>query len=200
MMQVLTFPEPVPGLTVRRQDREGFSDNDYWEFCSANPGLRVERTSEGEINIVPPAGGESDYQSAEVVIQLGEWARNDGRGKTFGMSVQYLLPDRSGLSPDAAWVSNQSLARLSKKDRKRFLRLSPEFVVEVLSPSDNLKTAKAKMERWIANGVQLGWLIDGDARTVHVYRKGHSAKTRRNIMELEGEGPVRGFALKLARI
>ena len=104
MMQVLTFPEPVPGLTVRRQDRERFSDNDYWEFCSVNPGVRVERTSEGEINIVPPAGGESDYQSAEVVIQLGQWARSDGRGKTFGMSVQFLLPDRSGLSPDAAWV------------------------------------------------------------------------------------------------
>src|SRR5579862_1374966 len=153
MMQVLTFPEPVPGLTVRRQDREGFSDNDYWEFCSANPGLRVERTSEGEIIIVPPAGGESDYQSAEVVIQLGQWAGGDGRGKTFGSSVQFVLPDGSGLSPGAAWVSNEPLARLSKQQRKKFLRLSPEFVEEVLSPTDGLKAAKATMEQWIANGV-----------------------------------------------
>jgi Uma2 family endonuclease len=58
-----------------------------------------------------------------------------------------------------------------------------------MSPSDRLKSAKAKMEQWIANGVQLGWLIDGDAKTVYVYRENHSPKTRKGILELAGEGP-----------
>jgi Uma2 family endonuclease len=199
-MQVLTFPEPVPGLTVRRQNREKFSDDEYWAFCAANPNLRIERTAEGEITIVPPAGGEADFQSLEVGAQLHQWAVIDARGKVFGTSVQFLLPDSSGLSPDAAWVSNEALARLTKAERKKFLRLAPEFVVEVMSPSDSLRAAKAKMEQWISNGVQLGWLIDGDHKTVHVYRKGRAAKTRRNMAELAGEGPVRGFILKLERI
>ena len=200
MPQVLTFPEPISSLAVRRPGREKFSDEDYWAFCVANPDLRVERTAQGEMVIVPPAGGESDYRSSEVITELKVWARKDGRGTGFGSSVQFFLPDGSGLSPDAAWVSNASLHRLTRQQRKKFLRISPEFVVEVLSPSDNLKEAKAKMELWIANGVELAWLIDGDARTVYIYRQGQSVKTRRNTPQLAGEGSVAGFALNLVPI
>ena len=158
----------MSAITIRQPERERFSDDEYWAFCQANQDLRVERTAEGEVIIGPPAGGESDYRSTEVQGELRQWAMQDGSGKAFGSSVQFLLPDGSGLSPDAAWVSNESLNTLSKQERKKFLRLSPEFVVEVLSPSDSLGDAKAKMQQWIANGVQLGWLIDGDAKTVYV--------------------------------
>jgi Uma2 family endonuclease len=200
MMQVITFPEPMSGITIRQSERARYSDDDYWAFCEANPDLHVERTAEGEIVVVPPAGGESDYRNLEVAAELRDWARKEGSGKTFGPSVQYFLPDGSGLSPDASWVSNESLATLSKQERKKFLRLSPEFVVEVLSPSDDLGDAKAKMQQWIANGVQLGWLIDGDARTVYVYRKGKQMRSRRGITELAGEGPIQGFVLDLKSI
>jgi Uma2 family endonuclease len=200
MRQVLTFPEPISSLAVRRHGREKFSDEDYWAFCMANPDLHIERTAEGEIVVAPPAGGESDYRNTKVVSQLDVWAEADGSGTAFGPSVQYFLPDGSGLSPDASWVSNQSLSRLTKQQRKKFLRLTPEFVVEVLSPTDSLKQTKAKMELWIANGVELGWLVDGDAETVYVYRHGRPAKTRRHIQELSGEGPVAGFVLNVAPI
>ena len=199
MTQVLTFPEPATGFAVRRFGRE-FSDEEYWAFCAANPDLHIERSAEGEIVVAPPAGSESDFRNLKVATQLDRWAEEDGKGTAFGPSVQFFLPDGSGLSPDAAWVSNESLRSVPKQQRKKFLRLSPEFVVEVLSPSDSLKEAKRKMERWIANGVQLGWLIDGDARAVYLYRPGHAPKTRRNVLELAGEGPVGGFVLKLARI
>lgn len=200
MAQVLTFPEPISGLAVRRPGREKFSDEDYWAFCVANPDLRVERTAQGEIVIVPPAGGESDFRCVEVIAELKLWAKKDGHGQSFGSSVQFFLPDGSGLSPDAAWVSKAALQRLTRQQRKKFLRLSPEFVVEVLSPTDSLKDAKAKMELWIANGVELAWLIDGDARTVYIYRKGQPTKTRRNLPELAGDGPVAGFVLNLSPI
>jgi Uma2 family endonuclease len=204
MAQVLTFPEPISSVAVRRPGRKKFSDEDYWAFCEA----------EGEIIIVPPAGGESDYRTTEVIGELRSWARKDGRGTAFGSSVQFFLPDGSGLSPDAAWVSNASLHRLTRQQRKKFLRLSPEFVVEVLSPTDSLKEAKAKtsaqpargvvrdqrMELWIANGVELAWLIDGDAQTVYVYRKGQPVKARRNIPQLAGDSPVAGFVLNLGPI
>jgi Uma2 family endonuclease len=175
MAQVLTFPEPVSLLSVRRSSRGRtleLSDDDYWALCEANPELRLERTAQGEIAIMPPAGGDSDYRSAESIGELRQWARREGTGRSFGSSVQFFLPDGSGLSPDAAWVSNQNLAHLSKEERKKFLRLVPEFIIEVRSLSDRLKDLKSKMARWIANGVQLAWLIDGDAETVYVYRRG----------------------------
>ena len=199
-MQVLTFPEPISSLAVHRPGREKFSDKDYWAFCEANPELRIERTAQGEIVIVPPAGGDSDFRTSEVITELKIWARRDGRGQSFASSVQFFLPDGSGLSPDTAWVSNESLSRLTKQQGKKFLRLAPEFVVEVLSPSDHLTEVKAKMETWIANGVRLAWLIDGDAETVYIYRPGHPPKTRRRLKELAGEGPVAGFVLNLAPI
>ncbi len=199
MQQVLTFPEPITGLAVRRV-REKWSDEDYWAFCEANRDLRIERTAEGEIVIMPPTGGESGFRNGEVITELKIWARKDGRGQSVDSSVQFFLPDGSALSPDAAWVSNESLSRLTKQQRKKFLRLSPEFIVEVLSPTDNLKEAKAKMELWIANGVQLAWLIDGDAETVYIYRKGQPMRTRRHIRELAGDGPVAGFVLNLVPV
>jgi Uma2 family endonuclease len=197
-MQV-ALPEPVAvKLSFDREQK--LSLEEYLAFCRANPDLRVERTAEGEIVIMPPAGGESSYQSYEVIGQLRNWARKDQRGKGFDSSVQFLLPDGSALSPDAAWLSTESLAGLTREQRREFLRLCPEFVVEVLSPSDRLKTAKAKMEQWIANGCQLAWLIDADNKTVYVYRPGRPAEIRRGIRRLAGEGPVKGFVLQLGAI
>jgi Uma2 family endonuclease len=160
----------------------------------------VERTAEGEIVVMPPAGGESSYRSQTIGMQLALWAMGDGRGKSFESSVQYMFPDGAGLSPDASWVSNAALQRLTPKQRTEFLPLSPEFIVEVRSPSDRLKAVKAKMEQWIANGVQLAWLIDGDAKTVYIYRPDRAPETRRGIQKLAGEGPVAGFTLDLRTI
>ena len=190
----------MSSVAVRPYGREKWSDADYWAFCEANRKLHIERTAEGEMVIIRPAGGESDYRSTEVASVLRNWAIEDGRGKSFGSSVQYFLPDGSGLSPDASWVSNESLQRLTKQERKKFLRLTPEFVAEVLSETDTLREAKAKMELWIANGVSLAWLIDGDAETVFIYRPQRAVKTRRHAKELAGEGPVAGFVLNLEPI
>lgn len=198
-MQVVALPKLVP-VTLSDYGGEKFSDAEYLAFCRANPDLRLERTAEGEILIVPPAGSESSYRNSKLTGQLDRWAEEDGRGKAFDSSGQFMLEDGSALSPDAAWVSNAALRRIPREKRKEFLHLCPEFVIEVMSPSDRLKQAKAKMEQWIANGAQLAWLIDGDAQTVYVYRKGHPVKTHRGMNKLAGEGPVEGFVLQLAAI
>src|SRR6266566_735030 len=197
-MQVhLAVPKSKMPLRLLYNSRRRLSDAEYWEFCVANPDLRVERSAEGEIVIVPPAGWESDHRNLKVSGQLDRWAERDGRGKASGPTVQFFLPDGSALSPDAAWASNESLRRSSREERKRFPRFCPEFVIEVRSPSDRLKTAQEKMEQWIANGVQLGWSIDGDAKTVYVYRQARPVEKLHDIQKLAGEGPVKGFVLNL---
>jgi len=103
------------------------SEQAYLAFCRANPDLRVERNAKGEILIVPPAGSESSNRSLKVAAQLGTWAERDGRGEAFDSSAQFMLPDGSALSPDAAWVSNETLRRFSKRERRGFLHLCPEF-------------------------------------------------------------------------
>lgn len=174
------------------------NEDAYLSFCEANPGLRIERTAKGEIVIVPPAGGESDYRSLEIAGELRAWAKKDGRGIAFGSSAEFLLPNGAALAADAAWVSHERLAHLNKEQRRKFLRVVPEFVAEVMSPSDRLPAAKEKMLEWMANGVSLGWLIDGDAETVYIYRQSQAIEKRQGIKVLAGDGPLKAFRIKLA--
>jgi Uma2 family endonuclease len=198
-MQIALPELNVPAHLVL--DREqGFGDEEFLGFCEANPDLRLERTANGEIIIVPPAGGESDYRGLEAAGQLRNWARKDGRGRSFGASAGFILPDGSILSPDSAWVSKERLASLTKSQRQTFVRLTPEFVIEVLSPTDRLKSAQRKMKAWIANGVELAWLIDGDTRSVYVYRHGQEVQVHTGLDQVAGEGPVEGFVLELSDI
>jgi Uma2 family endonuclease len=199
-MQVTLPEQALPAKLTLNPKLRIQDDDEYWEFCAVNPDIRFERTAQGEIVIVPPVGGEGDYRNMGVSGQLYSWSRKDRRGKTFGI-VEFILPSGAALSPDASWVSNGRLGKLTKEQRRKFLRLCPEFVAEVMSPSDRLKDAKEKMAEWMANGVQLGWLIDGDRQTVYVYRADRSEPEKRTgIKRLAGEGPIAGLVLDLADI
>ena len=173
---------------------------EFEAFCAANPDLRAELTAHGEITILLPAGGESAYQSADVCIQLGVWAKATRLGKAFDSSAAFVLPSGAILSPDAAWVANQKLQQLTPAQRRRFLAIVPDFIVEVLSPSDRRPAPELKLLEWIASGVSLAWLIDGDARTVTIYRPHLPPETRTNILTIAAEGPLAGFTLDLTDI
>jgi Uma2 family endonuclease len=175
------------------------SDEQFVTFCEANRDLKIERNTRGEIVIVPPAGYESDHRNLNASSQLFAWSRQNKTGRASGSSALFMLPDGSALSPDAAWVSNERLASVNSSERRQFPHVCPEFVIEVLSPSDRLATAQKKMRAWIANGAQLGWLIDGDAMKVYVYR----ASGEMEIVtgdHIDGEGPVEGFRMDLTSI
>jgi len=176
------------------------TDDEYFQFCADNSDLRIERTAEGDIVIMPPVGGEGSYQNSELTGELRAWARKDGRGRAFDSSVEYFLPSGAAYSPDASWVLRSRLDKLSKDEKRRFPRLCPDFVVELKSPSDRLGKLKAKMHEWIDNGAQLAWLLDPDHRTVYVYRPGSAPEQLVNPERVVGEGPVDGFILELADI
>jgi Uma2 family endonuclease len=179
----------------------GLSDDEYFAFCQDFSDLRLERTADREIRVMAWEGGESAYRVTEAGCQLFNWAVENGCGKGFGTTVQFLLPDGSAFSPDAAWVSNARLAPLTKKQRRELLPVVPEFVMEVLSPGDRRASVQRKMNAWIANGVDMAWLIDGDNRTVHDYRRNSETRVYSGMDNLlAADGPVRGFVLELQHI
>jgi Uma2 family endonuclease len=182
------------------QWERGMTDDEYFQFCANNSELRVERTSEGDIVIMPPAGFESGHRNHELNRQLGNWALNDRRGQAFDSNTEYLLPNGAAYAPDASWVLRSRLDKLTREEKRRFPRLCPDFVVELRSPSDRLAKLKAKMREWIENGAQLGWLLDPDRRTVYIYRPGREPEQLVNPACIAGEGPVEGFVLALADI
>jgi Uma2 family endonuclease len=196
-MNVLLPDAALPAKLILNPDLR-MSDDEYYEFCVANPNVWFERNAQGEILIVPPVGIESDHRNTDIVTQLSVWAKRDRRGKAFGPTGEFILPSGAAYAPDAAWVSNERLATLSKAQLKKFVRLVPEFIVELLSPSGRLSAAKKKMAEWIANGVALGWLIDSDKQTIYFYRLGQDEPRKlERVAKISGEGPVAGFVLEL---
>jgi len=196
-MQILVEESERP---MAIQWERGMTDDEYFQFCAENPDLRIERSAEGDILIMPPVGGESSFRNSQLAIQLGNWAQKDGRGRAFDSSVEYFLPSGAAYSPDASWVLRSRLDKLSRDEKRKFLRLCPDFVVELVSPSDRLSKAKSKMREWIENGAQLGWLLDADHRTVYIYRPDRDPEQLVNPERIAGEGPVAGFVLVLASI
>jgi Uma2 family endonuclease len=77
---------------VAIQWERGMTDDEYFEFCAENRDLRIERSAEGDILIMPPVGGESSFRNSELSAELRIWARKDGRGRAFDSSVEYFLP------------------------------------------------------------------------------------------------------------
>jgi len=144
-MQVV-FPEQALPAKLTFNPELPMSDDEYFDFCMANPDLRFERTAQGEIIIVPPAGLESSDRSGDAFGPLRDWARRDGGGRAFDSSAEFILPTGAALSPEAAWVSNRRLSELSKEQRRKFPSVCPEFVIEVMSPSDRMPLAKEKMQ------------------------------------------------------
>ncbi len=112
----------------------------------------------------------------------------------------YVLPDQAMRAPDASWVLRSRLADISPDRREKFLPLCPDFVVEIKSPSDRLAVLQAKMEEYRDNGARLGWLIDPQARRVHVYRPGREAEVLENPATVAGDPELAGFVLDLEPI
>ena len=129
-----------------------------------------------------------------------QWAKRDGRGVAFDSSAGFRLPNGAVRSPDAAWVQRSRLDVLDDETKERFLPLCPDFVIELRSPSDALKTVQEKMEEYRANGARLGWLIDPMTRRVHMYTPDAPPREFVNPAELSGEPVLPGFVLNLTAV
>lgn len=176
------------------------TDEQFFDFCQANREVRIERNSQGEIIVMPPTGWETGNKNAEIIIQLGSWAKQDGRGKSADSSAGFVLPNGAVMSPEASWILNERLEKISPAKRRKFLPLAPDFVIELRSASDSLKKLQEKMEEYIQNGVSLGWLIDVKNKKIYVYKATAETQIIENPTEISGEPLLKGFALNLKEI
>jgi len=175
-------------------------DEQFFDFCEANADYRIERNANGDIEIMPPTGGETGRRNSDLITDLNIWARQDGRGVVFDSSTGFRLPNGATRSPDAAWVSRAQLARLKDADKDRFLPLAPDFVLELASPNDDPVTLDAKMQEYRANGVRLGWLLIPVEKQVRIYRPATLPATLDAPASLDGDDVLAGLELDLTRI
>ena len=175
------------------------TDEEFERMCEQTDLGSLERSKEGTIIVNAPAGGITSDGNSEITRQLRNWWLQHRRGRVFDSSGGFFLPDGSVLNPDAAYVTAAQLQGLTRKDLARFPRVAPAFVIELRSDSDRLGKVVEKMEAWIANGVELGWLIDPDAKQVHIYAQGGETRVESGL-SVVGSGPVDGFVLDLEEV
>ena len=189
---------PLELRTLRGPLVARLTDDEFFQLCQDNPTFNIERTAQHDIMFRSPAGSDSSASSSEGQGQLWLWNRQTRLGQTYDSSAGFTLPNGAVRSPDAAWLSQAQYDRLTPDERRKFPPVCPLFVLEVKSPSDRLKDLQAKMEEYLANGAQLGFLLDVAAETAYVYRPGQPAETVQGYdQELPGDPMLPGFALDL---
>lgn len=162
---------------------------------------RLERDSDGHIVFMSPTSTRFSIVTSLLNAQLSAWAQHDGSGLAFGSDAGFTLPDSSMRSPDAAWLLLARWQALSASSQEGFARICPDFVVEVRSPRDTIKSQHAKMQMWLANGARLGWLIDPVDEAVWIYRPGAQPEALAGFdRSLSGEAVLPGFTLDLRRL
>jgi Uma2 family endonuclease len=176
------------------------TDEQFFEFCHLNRDLRIERTSEGDLLIMPPTGARTGLRNFKLTAQLGDWLKTDQSGVAFDSSTGFILPNSAKRSPDLSWVSRSRLASLTDEQKEKFLPLCPDFVIELRSASDPLNDLQAKMEEYVQNGLRLGLLLDPQDRTAYVYKSDGAPEVLRNPEQLSCDPVLPGFRIDLREI
>jgi Uma2 family endonuclease len=190
----------MTALTLNLDAIVQLTDDAFYTLCQANPEIKFERTSFGELIVMPPTGGETGSRNSKLNQRLANWAEADGTGITFDSSTGFKLPNGANRSPDAAWILLTRWEALAPEQRRRFPPIAPDFVVELRSDTDSLATTQSKMQEYIDNGVRLGWLLNPQDQQVQIYRQGQDKEVLSNPTSLSGEGVLPGFVLDLRGI
>jgi Uma2 family endonuclease len=187
-------------LTVSLKSVIDMTDDQFFQLCQNNRELRFERNANGELIIMSPAGGETGNRNGRLNQQLFNWTDADGTGIAFDSSTGFKLPNGADRSPDASWIKLERWDALTDEEKRKFPPICPDFIIELLSPSDSLKTTQEKMKEYIDNGVRLGILINRKSRQVEIYRPGKEVEVLESPATVSGKDVLKGFVLNLGMI
>ena len=169
---------------------------DQWfvdlEKANEENGLHLEMTCDGELIISPMVNRDGGMAEGQFFVRLFVWAEAHA-GEAYGPNANMRLPDGSRIRPDALWLSPEQVASLPPVSEGGAITVCPAFVAEIVSSTDTLPPLQRKMERYIANGAQLGWLIDPYRRQVHVYQPGVDVEILDDPETVSGDPVMPGF-------
>ena len=191
---MIALPIRIPEIPSMDNDR-------LYNFCVYNPELKIERNHKGELLIMAPTGGETGNRNFFINgIIFAYLKQKSPKGKFFDSSTGFLLPNKAIRSPDASWISVDRWNALRPEERKKFVPLAPDFLIELLSESDELAFAQLKMQEWMENGVRLAWLLDPFQKMSYIYRQNRELEIISGMVTLNGEDVLPDFELDLSGI
>jgi Uma2 family endonuclease len=172
---------------------------EFDSLCLDNPELKLELTKDQELIVMSPTGGESGKRNSSLIIQVGVWNQQTKLGEIFDSSTGYDFIAIGGgkMSPDVSWIEK---SRLEGIDITGFIPVVPDFVIELRSATDRLKTLQAKMLEYQRLGVKLGLLINPQDKQVEIYRLGQEVELLESPTSIDCDWLMLGFNLNLIEI
>ncbi|MET4076301.1 Uma2 family endonuclease [Hymenobacter sp. UYCo722] len=191
----------MTAITLKSPVFARLTDEEFFQFCMDNRDQRIERDANHQITFMPPTNSETGASNAQLTRLLGNWTEDTGLGIFFDSSTGFSLNTGAMFSPDASWIAQARWDALSPEDRRGFARICPDFVVELLSPTDRLSDTMRKMEHWLEAGARLGWLIAPGTESVYIFEPGQPVRPVVGFDQELVAGPVLpGFTLELRRL
>lgn len=187
-------------LTISLDTIFDLTDEKLFQICQKNRDVRFERNAQGELAIMAPEGSDTGMRSSGLNGQLWLWNERRKLGVTFGSSAGFILPNRAMRSPDVSWIIKDRWDGISSEQQAKFAPICPDFVIELMSPSDNLSITQAKMQEYQENGTRLGWLINRKDQQVEIYRIGQPLEILQAPVTLSGEDVLPEFVLSMESI
>ncbi len=169
------------------------------ELCSLNEAMPFEVDETGALILNMPSGPTSEWIGVRFVVALDNWMSEDAGDLVFGSGGLFELPDGNRRAPDAAWVSGDRLTGTDVFDGKVW-KVSPDFVIEVRSLSDDIERLQEKMELWLRSGVRLGWLVDPFGQRLWIHRPGAEPVVLERPEAISDEDVLPGLEVDLSRI
>ena len=199
-LQIRTEPASMTVDISALMTFQHMNEEQFYEFCHLNPDLQIERNAQGEVIVMPPAFSDTGNRNNKISYQLTCWAEQDNTGEVFDSSAGFTLPNGAMRSPDAAWIKLDRWNALTDAQKSSFAPICPDFVIELRSASDTLKSLQAKMQEYMENGASLGLLIDRQALTVYCYRADGSVAVFNNPELVSCDPELPSFNLYMAKI
>jgi Uma2 family endonuclease len=187
-------------LEFARAPRVLVTPETFERLAAENDLLQLERTAEGHLVVLPPAGGQTASFGAELTRQLGNWNAQAGLGVCFDSSAGFTLSNGAIRSPDASWIRMERWAAVPDELRARFAPIDPDFAIELVSPSDSMREVRTKVRDYLECNVGLTWIINPRSQTVEIYRPGIALEILRGAQSINAESELLGFVLDLRPI
>ena len=190
----------MTAFTINLNPIVELTDEQFYQLCRVNPDVKFERNAQREIIIMSPTGGETGKRNAGLTADFVIWNRQTNLGEVFDSSTCFRLPNGADRSPDVSWIKKERWERLTSEQKEKFPPIAPDFVLELMSPTDSLKETQDKMKEYMDNQVRLGWLMNRKSRRVEIYRAGKPVEVLSNPSQLSGEDVLPGLVLDLRMI
>jgi Uma2 family endonuclease len=176
------------------------SDRQLEQLVSDNPETRFETTQSGKLIVMPPTGSESGRKNSKLLVRIGIWNEQKKLGELFDSSTGFKLSNGATKSPDVSWIESGRWNSIPKELRRKFAPIDPDFVIELMSPTDDKIELQQKMIEYMNCGVKLGWLICPDEKQVEIYRNGQEKEILNNPQSLSGENILPQLTVDLSEI